>query len=549
MKNFIHRNTLLLAIIGLVIVSCANRSYPPGGPVDNTPPVLLEAQPPQGSLLFKGNTIQLHFNEYLQFNNIQTEFLCSPPLENRPEIKLSGKTVKVIFREELKPDLTYRLYFGNAIVDNNERNVFRNFSYVFSTGNALDSMLIEGRVYNAFSLKPELGAIVALYTKNEDSIVAKEKPYYVSRTDSSGFFSIPYLQNQAYKIFVLRDLNSNLKYDLATEEIAFAQKQVLPWLKHSFDSDSTAYKPESLFLFLPESEEIQRLVSSSFVQDNHLLIISKYPLVSPKIAILPPHQNLSFVSEFSSKADSLHIWIKDSNLIDTIFFTLSDAGSKLSDTTLKIVRDQSKKGKVSIMSSNFSSKHAYFKPLELTFTNPLQKADSLHAVQIIYENDTLYPAISIIDTIRRKARINYSLKEGAEYKIIIFGNRFTDIYGQTNDTLQFTAKVDTPEDYGDMFFSFGSKEEECQYIIQLLDERENILSEFIVNKENKLSFEHLNPGNYRIKIIEDKNNNGKWDSGDYWLKKAPETVRFFPKPITIRANWILEENFQWETVE
>ena len=47
----------------------------------------------------------------------------------------------------------------------------------------------------------------------------------------------------------------------------------------------------------------------------------------------------------------------------------------------------------------------------------------------------------------------------------------------------------------------------------------------------------FDPGDYDVTILFDTNNNGKWDTGDYWKKIQPEKVVARKKPINIRANW------------
>ena len=62
------------------------------------------------------------------------------------------------------------------------------------------------------------------------------------------------------------------------------------------------------------------------------------------------------------------------------------------------------------------------------------------------------------------------------------------------------------------------------------------------SSENKtISFNYLIPKKYKIRIIYDTNNNGKWDTGNYLEKKQPEPVQYFPEVQEIRPNWVLNE--------
>lgn len=51
------------------------------------------------------------------------------------------------------------------------------------------------------------------------------------------------------------------------------------------------------------------------------------------------------------------------------------------------------------------------------------------------------------------------------------------------------------------------------------------------------TFSYLTPKEYGIKIIHDRNDNGKWDSGKYLKKIQPESVEIRPGTITLRSNW------------
>ena len=56
--------------------------------------------------------------------------------------------------------------------------------------------------------------------------------------------------------------------------------------------------------------------------------------------------------------------------------------------------------------------------------------------------------------------------------------------------------------------------------------------------------EETAPGKYKIKVIFDRNNNGRWDTGNYIEKEQPENVLFFNKLIEIRPNWVSEESME-----
>jgi hypothetical protein len=213
----------------LILAACANPVAPTGGPRDTDPPVILGSEPENRSVNFDASEIRITFDEYVQIKNLSQKFLSSPPFIKTPETKLQGKSLVIKLTEDLRPNTTYTLFFGNAISDFNEGNALDNFRFVFSTGPVLDSMELKGKVLNAKTLLPEKEVYVMLYDSYEDSIPMLERPYYISRTNEQGVFTFTNLRDIPYKIFALRDVNANLIYDQPNEEIAFLKTRVYPY--------------------------------------------------------------------------------------------------------------------------------------------------------------------------------------------------------------------------------------------------------------------------------------------------------------------------------
>ncbi|NBP68092.1 MAG: hypothetical protein EBU52_05055, partial [Cytophagia bacterium] len=76
MKNF-------LALFYLVLlISCAQQTNPTGGPKDEEAPKLLESNPANGSVNFKGSQIELIFSEPIQLGNVKEQLIISPNIKN-----------------------------------------------------------------------------------------------------------------------------------------------------------------------------------------------------------------------------------------------------------------------------------------------------------------------------------------------------------------------------------------------------------------------------------------------------------------------------------
>ena len=217
----------------LSLIRCANIVSPTGGPKDIVPPVVLLATPENQSTNFQGKVINITFDEYVTLNNPNNNILISPPLEENPDYKLNGKSLIIKFKEPLKSETTYSINFGESIKDLHEGNIFKDYSYVFSTGENIDSLTLEGQLLQAIDHKPSADFFVMLYCNENDTISLDSlpylvKPYYVTKSDKEGKFKFSGLKENDYLVFALKDENSNMRFDLPNENIAFLDSLVKP---------------------------------------------------------------------------------------------------------------------------------------------------------------------------------------------------------------------------------------------------------------------------------------------------------------------------------
>ncbi len=212
----------------LFLLGCAQQGSLTGGAKDEKPPVLVKSEPGNFSTHFTAKKVTLTFDEYFELRGIGQKLVVSPPMDKKPEFKLKGKELEIVFKDSLQPNRTYALNFGDALVDLNEANPLKNFQYVFSTGSEIDSLEASGKVVLAFDGKPAEDVLVMLYAGTSDSMPIKEIPIYISRTDKEGKFTLRNMAAGSYKIFALKDANSNMLFDQPTEAVAFLDSLVVP---------------------------------------------------------------------------------------------------------------------------------------------------------------------------------------------------------------------------------------------------------------------------------------------------------------------------------
>ncbi|MEP6466561.1 MAG: Ig-like domain-containing protein [Parafilimonas sp.] len=227
MKRYFLFIIIILSILKiLTLSSCANIIPPTGGPRDSLPPVLINAVPKDSALNFKAKKITLTFNEYVQLDNtIQTNLIVSPTPNQTPYVSSHLQNVTINLKDTLQPNTTYAIDFGNTLKDVNEGNAYKNFTYVFSTGNSIANGNISGQVLMAQTGTSDSTLIVILHKNLNDSAIKKLKPDYYTRLDSGGNFRFRYIANGTYNVFVLPN-DYTKKYDDSTKTFAFLNAPV-----------------------------------------------------------------------------------------------------------------------------------------------------------------------------------------------------------------------------------------------------------------------------------------------------------------------------------
>jgi hypothetical protein len=219
---------LFVSIIGILVSpGCANIVPPLGGPRDTLPPKLLYVTPRDSAKHFNTNKIVFYFDEYIDPKDVRNELIVSPVAKTEPIVDAKLRTLTVRIKDTLQPNTTYALNFGNAIRDVNEGNILKNFTYVFSTGNYLDSMELYGNVLVASTGRTDSTLIVMLHKKLDDSAVVKEKPRYIARLDSLGRFHFRFLEPGTYALYALKDEGGTRRYLSSTQLFAFSDTPVV----------------------------------------------------------------------------------------------------------------------------------------------------------------------------------------------------------------------------------------------------------------------------------------------------------------------------------
>lgn len=512
----VFRITLLL-IISLVVFSCAQVVAPTGGEKDKIPPEVIGSSPENGQKNFTETEIIISFDEYIKLLKLKDELIVSPPLKYSLITKIKGKDLIIEIKDTLKENTTYVLNFGNAIVDLRENNPLPNFTYVFSTGNEIDSLSISGRIINSFDAKVEKDVLFMLYAAEEDSLPLKELPNYIGRTDKEGLFNVGNIKAGSYKVFALKDGNKNYLFDRPDENIAFDTNRI--------DINSNV---EFFNMYLFEEDNAIQFVKDQ--KETGANVIFNFNRVFDTITFEGLDTNLaeiSFIKQIGENKESISIWFKEMDKVKTRLI-VSDL-NKFTDTISVKIDSSFKKLGLSI-----SSNANYFKPTELQFRSPL-KSFNKDLIKV-FDRDSLEVELSFqLSENNSSMELNYERNQDSTYSVLILPGAFTDYYNRTNDTLQKSFRFNSEKDFGTLKLNLNSSIQEPK-LIQLLDVQGTILRESEI-KNSEVLFKNLVPGKYRLKCILDRNNNGQWDTGEYLNKLMPEKVILFEEEVSIRSNW------------
>jgi len=242
MKKRVGNYNLRLQAVVLLsysLFACANIGNPNGGPYDEKPPQYVSSKPAMNQLNFKGNKIEIWFDEYISIDNPSENVIVTPPQTQAPIIQAVGKKITVELRDTLLEETTYTIDFTSSIVDNNEKNALENFSFAFSTGDVLDTLQISGIVINAEDLEPVQKMLVGIHRDLSDTAFTKTPFLRTSKTDERGRFNIKNIAPGAYRVFALEDKNRNYAYDKNNNEgLAFLDTIVEPYCERATVADT-----------------------------------------------------------------------------------------------------------------------------------------------------------------------------------------------------------------------------------------------------------------------------------------------------------------------
>ena len=443
---------------------------------------------------------------------------------------------------------------------------------------------------------------MGLHKNLNDSAFVKLPFDRISRTDSRGRFTIRGVAPGKYRIYALMDGNQNYFFDSKTEQVAWSDSLIVPSMEPAVRQDTvwnaldttkidtiktanyTRFLPDNIMLrAFKEENDFQYLQKSERPKTNQFSIY-----FSAKNKELPTVKGLDFdekqlLVEPNTRKDSLLYWITDTVLCERDTLTLqldywaTDTLKQLvpKTDTLRLVNKVPRERRLAMREEEMKKKEKERKKrarkgdtlsvetkflginvdapssldlnrnITVSFDEPITSIDTA-AIHMTHKVDTVWqdiPFLFVADSIApRRYEILADWKPGDEYRLNIDSLAFKGVYGLHTDKVEKSLKVKTLEDYGTLYLNITGAGQHA--IVQLLNSSDAVIRQQPVTDKGTCDFYFLQPSTkYYIRLFNDSNNNGKWDTGNYEQKLQAEEVYYFPKVWEMKANFEFEENW------
>ncbi len=531
-----RQNTMLRFMYSLgilfFITACATVEKPNGGPTDRTAPKMAAAVPADSSVNFGSTRIILEFDEFVKLNNPNSQVIINPFPKEKPEFSVQGKKVKIELKDSLLSYTTYHIFFGNAVQDITENNPAAGLDYVFSTGSFLDSCSLSGFAGDAFTNRFTDKAWVMLYRSLSD--LRDTLPVYIAHVNDKGAFRFRNIAPGTYYLCALEDNNSNFKFDVPDERIAFLNEPfILSAAKNTVDS-------ANLYLFA-EKSKIQKHLKTEMIHYHTVRSSFRIQLANPQITILNKTGETTY--EWNEKkdtvifyingkeADSLKYIIRDGLFSDTLAQVLKYKGRKKdysTDTLLKFV------------SSAVFEKIIPGENFFLTCSVPIASWDTSKIIFSL-NKDTIPVSFIKADEYGRRWQLSQECKPGDNAVLIIKKGAATDIFGYKNDSTKISFRMVPESELGSLQIDLMNLPGKT--LIVSASSKEKTYTLVSSAETEQIIFKNMLPGEYELKIIVDENKDGEWTPGNFDQRLQPEKVFTLPRPVQVKKSW--ESKLGW----
>lgn len=434
----------------------------------------------------------------------------------------------------------------------------------------------------------------------------------VSRTNGEGRFTIKGVKDGAYRVRALEDKDGDFVFSQKNERVAFDTTVYVTgsfpdvrmdtvW-RDSLWYDSirvvpyTHYTPDDVLLlaFLEDGQE-RHLLKTAYPEPTSFTFYFTAPSDStPRIKGLNFDERC-LVADASLKNDTVTFWVTDTALIhrqDTLSMILSymetDTLGQLvvtndtldlspKTTYAKIAAERSKQIEAWEKDRERRQKKAKkplpyeenpyertwleagFKPSGSLAPNqnvrylakePILEVDTTKIHFYVKKDTDWLPAPFLFMPEERSAK-SYMLyaewEPGQKYRFVMDTAAVVSVLEHESKSVRQEFHVRAVEEYGSIFIHVISPD--TGVVVQLLSKNDKVEAQQRTDKDGNADFFFMKPGEYYMRCYVDANGNGQWDTGDYASGLQPERVYYFGKPLPLKAQWDLRQDWDVRAVD
>lgn len=138
-------------------------------------------------------------------------------------------------------------------------------------------------------------------------------------------------------------------------------------------------------------------------------------------------------------------------------------------------------------------------------------------------------------------------EEGSEYFFSIPKGAITDVAGYSNDSITYEFSLLKRADFATLIVNVGVDEEQpSHYILELLNSTGATVIERKegIAQDSTVQFNYVPAGDVMLRVTQDVNNNGEWDSGNLIQRRQPERAKILEsdgeRKMATKVNWEIE---------
>ena len=506
----------ILVLVGIFLGSCATPTSPTGGPADEKGPEIIRTEPETGTTNFEGQSITLHFSEFVERSSLNKAIVIEPDIGISYSIDWGRKSAEVEFESQIPDSTTLILTIGTDLKDTNNNGMSSPKKIAVSTGSEIDDGEIIGKVINAATGERTEGKRVLLYREPYD---LTRKADYIASTDTSGQFKFSYLPQGKFKLFWVDDRNRNKIWDPQQERAQPFKKEFVTLEKGGKDTLGTLFStavdttnPTLQGVGLFSSNRMRMRFSEDItLSDTANIVITdtlgnEYSPAWP-LYIQPNEPYILFAHSRDSLSPEVNYSLSTTGIFDgfenaVAEYTGSFTGSSQEDTTQQ-----------RIIKRNTLSGYYPTEPFAITYAKPIDEPAIIDSLKIV-EGDSLIDSWTNVTTEQNVLRIspNEQWKDGVEYEVRVWDPAVED-YRKFDPNIWHSSQMGS--------LNIMMKDSTRNNIrISLVNEESGIQRDTVFT--DQIEINNLPPLSYKLTVYYDKNTNGRWDYGQVDPYKKPE---------------------------